>query len=138
MTALRDYRLSAGLTQARLAAKSFLSQGHIHKMETGQVKPWEREAQAISVVLGIPPETLFPDGYKVRCDYGHLAVDPPPDVPRNVRRYPRSFSVMCWHCRSIVSMKTDDYHPVVDTSPACPLCGAEFRDIVPLEEAARP
>ena len=137
MNTLRHYRLSAGFTQERLAEQAHISQGHLHKIETGQVMPWEREAQAIAIVFGVAPETLFPEGYKVRCDYGRMAVDPPDDPPPPPpRRYPRNdFVVMCWHCRTHVTMRADDREVSdFDVEPRCPACSAAFRDIVPLEE----
>lgn len=138
MNRLREFRRAAEMTQERLADKAFISQGHLHKIETGQVQPWEREAQAIAIVLGVEPETLFPEGYKVRCDDGRMAVDPPPEPPPPPPRlYPRTdFVVMCWHCKAKLTMRADDYHPALGEDSHCPQCGARFGEIVPLEEAA--
>lgn len=110
MNRLRAFRKADGMTQQKLAAKVHMTQNKIAVLENGSVVPWPREAEALAICLGTEPETLFPEGYKVRCDYGkHIkgADDPPyqpePEPARPVRQYPAKFRVMCWHCKETIS-----------------------------------
>jgi transcriptional regulator with XRE-family HTH domain len=145
MNTLRTYRKARGLTQRRLAAKVHMTQDQICKLENAQLTPWRHQANALAIVLGVTAERLFPDGFKTELNYnnGPATHEPeplymPPEEPVFIRRYPpRDFDVMCWKCKAHVTMATGASLGFGD-DPACPYCGAEFGDIVPLEEAARP
>ena len=141
MNHLRTLRTTAGLTQMKLAAKAHLSQPKLQQIEWGCVVPWPHEAQALAAIFDTTPEAIFPEGRKVRCDYGKTTKEewcymPPEDEapPRRPRAYPRRpFMVLCWKCRAKVTMVGGNSSPH-DDDPRCPACGAAFGDIVPLEE----
>jgi transcriptional regulator with XRE-family HTH domain len=141
MNHLREYRKSAGLTQAKLGAKSHLTQNRVAMLEYGHVLPWPREADALSVVLGVPPEAIFPEGYKVRCDYGkHIVAEKPytPEEPTPLainRPLPREFWAPCKKCGFHLHFRTDDRHTPFDSELECPSCAMPIRDIIPLPEA---
>jgi transcriptional regulator with XRE-family HTH domain len=147
MTALRTLRESAGMTQEKLARKVHMSECELGNVERGYRLPWPHEARAIADVFVVAVETLFPDGFKLKKDWGRYTKEErcylPPDesepvVPRVVLRYPKEFTVLCYRCRKQVPMRADDCHAPEDEDPKCPECGARFYQIVPLEEAARP
>jgi transcriptional regulator with XRE-family HTH domain len=145
-TPLAEGRFACGLTQKRLAEKTHLPVTRIEYLELrADARPWVHEAEAIAIALNVAPETLFPQGVRERKEYNagpdSRATKPPyapPPEPVFVRHYPRrDFEVMCWKCKSRVTMRTDAASQF-DDDPRCPYCGAEFGDVVPLEEAARP
>lgn len=145
MNRLREFRDAAGLTQDRLAAKAHTTQNRIAELER-DLQPWRSEVCALAMALGVKTETLFPDGFKVKKGYNNGSethqpekmYEPDLEPAPPARPYPRrSFSVMCWKCRTTMTMKADDYHPSAFDEPLrCPVCRAWFGDIVPLEEAA--
>jgi transcriptional regulator with XRE-family HTH domain len=144
MNTLRSHRKVRGLTQRRLAAKVHMMPDQISKLENGQLMPWRHQADALAIVLGVKAETLFPDGFRLKKDYnnGSATHEPgppymPPEEPVFVRDYPpREFGVVCWKCRAHVTMVANAEARL--DAPTCPYCGAEFGDIAPLEEEARP
>jgi transcriptional regulator with XRE-family HTH domain len=143
MNTLRHYRTARGLSQEKLGLRAHLTQDQISKLENGTLAPWRHQANAIAIVLGVKAERLFPDGFKTTLDYNNGSathnLEPayePPAEPVFVRRYPRRpFVVLCWHCRSRVTMIAGE---ASGDAPTCPYCGAPFGDVMPLEEAARP
>ena len=144
MTPLRTLREAAGMTQEKLSRKVHMSECELGNVERGYRLPWPHEAQTIAEVLSVPVETLFPDGFKVKKDWGNntkaARVYLPPDesepvVKTHLRSYPRTpFPVLCWKCGKHVWFRADDAHAPDDAIPECPSCAAPFYDIVPLEE----
>jgi transcriptional regulator with XRE-family HTH domain len=138
MNRLRHHRKMRQLTQSKLAEKSHMTQNRVCELESGLHLPWAYEARVLADLFGLKPEALFPDGFKVKADYNngpetHESEKPyRPDPPRLYPR--RDFTVLCSHCRTMLTMRADDYHPVMGEDLRCPQCGAQFRDIVPVEE----
>lgn len=144
MNRLREFRKAYDLTQQKLAAKCHMRQNKIVTLEYGRELPWPREAEALAICLDTTPETLFPEGCKVRCDYGkHIKAedDPPyqpdPEPALPVRHYPHEFRALCYHCHRVLPFRADDNHYAAGNEPHEPscLCGAVFYDIAPIEEA---
>lgn len=73
MHALRIFRIAAGMSQMRLAARAELSRETIVRIETGRGEPMLRTARAISTALAVPIDRLFPEG----------RVDEPDSIARN-------------------------------------------------------
>jgi transcriptional regulator with XRE-family HTH domain len=60
-TVLRKYRKLSRFTQDEVFARSGISQARISRLEIGNVRPSQNERQALSRVLKVPVEILFPD-----------------------------------------------------------------------------
>jgi DNA-binding XRE family transcriptional regulator len=138
---LRKYRRAYGYAQNKFAEKVHISPTYLCDLEHGNKKPSAGLAKVIADVFGVKVSAVFPDGVAVKdCRKKFVQPQPymPDDKPRvPPRQYPRrDFAVMCWHCRSTMTMRADDYHPVTGDDLRCPACGARFGDILPLEEAA--
>ncbi len=134
---LRKYRRAYGYQQQRFADKAHISPGYLCDLEHGLKKPSAGLAKVIADVFGVKVTAVFPDGVAEKDCRQKFAPPAPygPDDPGPRRLYPRRpFTVLCWHCKARVPMCADDYRPVVDAEPRCPSCGAEFREIMPLEE----
>ena len=146
MTALRSLREAAGMTQEKLSRKVHMSECELGNVERGYRLPWPHEAQTIAEALGVAVESLFPDGFKLKKDWGRQTKEErcylPPDESEPVvkvplRSYPsQPFAVRCWHCGQHVWFRADDSHRPADSDTQCPECAAIFVDIVPLEEVA--
>ncbi|MEV6525887.1 helix-turn-helix transcriptional regulator [Longispora sp. NPDC051575] len=57
---LRDLRRAAGLSGARLAARTGMSQSKISKIETGRIRPAVADVERIVVALGVPDDARRP------------------------------------------------------------------------------
>lgn len=64
---LRTMRVHTGLSQAQLGARVGLTGQQIGNYELGKVVPNIDAALAISSVLGVPPEKLFPMKFNSIC-----------------------------------------------------------------------
>ena len=139
MTKLRLYRRAYGYAQNKFSEKAHISPTYLCDLEHGNKKPSAGLAKVIADIFGAKVEAVFPDGVASKdCRKKFVPPEPyvPDEPPVKRRLYPRrDFVVMCWHCRSTMTMRADDYHPVTGEDLCCPACGARFGDIVPLEEA---
>lgn len=62
MNRLREVRLGKNLNQRELAEASHTPQAIVSALERGVLKPWPKVAERLSQALGVPAETLFPEG----------------------------------------------------------------------------
>ena len=54
MLNLTERRIAAGLSKAALARRASLDQALLSKIESGRVRPYERELQRLAVALDVP------------------------------------------------------------------------------------
>jgi DNA-binding XRE family transcriptional regulator len=133
--------MAYGYRQDKLAEKAHVSPGYLCDLEHGIHKPPPTLARVIADIFGAKVAAVFPDGVAEKICRKRFA-PPVPDIPEDPgprRLYPRrDFGVICWKCKTKLTMRADDYHPsAFDAPPCCPVCRAWFHDIIPLEEAAQ-
>jgi len=61
---VKVYRLKAGMSQTELARRVFVAGQNLSAVERGRLAPWPKLRKAVSEVLGVPEDDLFPDGDK--------------------------------------------------------------------------
>ena len=141
MASLRALREAAGMTQEKLSKKVHMSECEFGNVERGYRLPWPHEARAIANVFHISVKTLFPEGFKLKKEWGkqskatanYIPPDDPPDPRFPDRQYPRRGEFLCYKCYRILSFISDDNHPQAGDDLFC-RCGAAIRDILPLGE----
>ena len=57
---LRRHRNAAGLSLAALGARIGLRRQHVHRYETGEVRPRYERMQAIAAILGVGVGEIWP------------------------------------------------------------------------------
>jgi transcriptional regulator with XRE-family HTH domain len=61
---VKAYRLKAGMSQTELAWRIHIACTNLSAVERGRLAPWPKLRKAVSEVLGVPEDALFPDGDK--------------------------------------------------------------------------
>jgi len=61
---VKTYRLKAGMSQTELARRACVAGQNLSAVERGRLAPWPKLRKAVSEVLGVPEDDLFPDGDK--------------------------------------------------------------------------